>query len=535
MSILRRVAIIYDDQMRPDTTGVYCRRGLGELVDVEHVLPSELARLRPGDFDLYLNIDDGLRYRLPADLHPCAWWAIDTHLDFDWYAEKGVDFDFVFAAQRDGAERLRSVGICSVAWLPLACDPEIHRPHNVVPEYNLCFVGHMFPGERERLVRELARRFAPMFVGRAFFDDMARTYSQSRIVFNRSIRNDINMRVFEALACGSLLVTNDLTDNGQEELFRNGRHLVTYSNDAELIDRVDHYLSHPDERLAVAARGRMEVVEKHTYRHRMQTILDTVTAGNRRSIFSAGIPQGDPRAQGSGNTQDLVSIVLVTRNDWPGTAACLDSIRRSTPEPHEVIVVDNGSTDGTRDRLRDQTDVIVIAHGDDRGYATAANQGLKAAKGHFLVLLSTRTIATSGWLEPLCQALRDPSSAVGLVGPVTNGLCGEQQVEIPDAGSASREAFVRHWIETHRGQRVETDRLDGFCLGFSRPVLQRVGLLDEGTGDDGVVADDYCRRVLAAGYRAFFIEDAFVFHGGSPACGAPVSVPESGHRPFRTV
>ncbi len=44
---------------------------------------------------------------------------------------------------------------------------------------------------------------------------MAQTYSAARLAFNRSIKNDVNMRVFEAVACGSLLVTNDLAANGQ--------------------------------------------------------------------------------------------------------------------------------------------------------------------------------------------------------------------------------------------------------------------------------------------------------------------------------
>src|SRR5688572_2079610 len=96
---LRRIAIIFDNTARADTTGVHVRRALGQLVEVEHFLPTDLSRLRPGQFDLYLNIDDGLRYRLPDHLRPCAWWAIDTHMDPDWYVLKGPDFDYVFTAQ----------------------------------------------------------------------------------------------------------------------------------------------------------------------------------------------------------------------------------------------------------------------------------------------------------------------------------------------------------------------------------------------------------------------------------------------------
>src|SRR5262245_40332822 len=107
---VRKVAVIFDNKVRPDTTGIYCRRALGGLVEVEHFLPSELSRIPPQGFDLYLNIDDGLEYRLPPDLRPCAWWAIDTHLNFEWCLKRAGDFDFVFTAQRDGAEHFREAG-----------------------------------------------------------------------------------------------------------------------------------------------------------------------------------------------------------------------------------------------------------------------------------------------------------------------------------------------------------------------------------------------------------------------------------------
>src|SRR5689334_17457813 len=118
------VAAVFDDVVRPDTTGVYCLRALRELVTVEHVRPDQLSHLRRGAFDLVLNIDDGHDYRLPPDLSPCAWWVIDTHLNLAWDLQKAPDFDLVFAAQRPGAEALRAAGVAA-DWLPLACDPAV--------------------------------------------------------------------------------------------------------------------------------------------------------------------------------------------------------------------------------------------------------------------------------------------------------------------------------------------------------------------------------------------------------------------------
>ena len=292
-----RIALIYDDTVRPETTGVYCRRALEKFTEVEHFRPSDFPRLPSSNFDLYLNIDDGLRYHLPEGLHPTACWVIDTHLDFAWSLTKARGFDFAFAAQKDGAQELSAAGIETAQWLPLACDPEIHSKHEVPKSIDVCFVGNVFPGERADLLDLLRSRFPNVFVGQRYFEEMAQTYSASRTVFNRSIRNDVNMRVFEAVACGSLLVTNDLSDNGQEELFRNGVHLVTYRDGDELIERIRYYLDHEEEREQIAAAGRRHALESHTYEHRMRRLLEVVGESPRKArspIKAAAAAARDP-------------------------------------------------------------------------------------------------------------------------------------------------------------------------------------------------------------------------------------------------
>ena len=126
-----KVAIVYDNTQRPDTTGEHCLQALRGLCEVQHFLPTQMDEVPRASFDLHLQIDDGLRYRFPLDLRPSAWWVIDTHLQYDWDRQKASDFDFVFAAQRDGAERLEADWTGPVQWLPLACNPAVHRPHEV--------------------------------------------------------------------------------------------------------------------------------------------------------------------------------------------------------------------------------------------------------------------------------------------------------------------------------------------------------------------------------------------------------------------
>jgi len=289
---IQRVALIYDNRHRPETTGTYCLRALKELVHVTHFLPDQVEQIPKGGFDLYLNIDDGLCYRLPPALRPAAWWVIDTHLHPGWAAEKGRDFDWLFAAQRDGAERLRELDL-PAQWLPLACDPLIHKPHPVAKQWDVCFVGWVYEGPRQELISIVQRHFPNSFIGQKYFDEYANKCSGSRIGFNRSVRNDINMRVFETAACGTLLVTNDLQDNGQEELFTSDKHVVTYEGADELLDKLRFYVGHDEAREQIAQAGYCEAISRHTYRHRMQSLLQAIRSSDsngRPSTVATGQP-----------------------------------------------------------------------------------------------------------------------------------------------------------------------------------------------------------------------------------------------------
>ena len=160
----------------------------------------------------------------------------------------------------------------------------MHRRVATRTRFDACFVGNLFPGERLRLVELIRRQVPNCHVGRHYFDEMAAHYSASRVVFNRSVSNDINMRVFEALGCGSLLLTNDLRSNGQAELFQDATHLATYASDEELMDKLRFYLRNKAARERIAAAGRAEVLARHTYRHRMARVLDAVSAGSVRAV-----------------------------------------------------------------------------------------------------------------------------------------------------------------------------------------------------------------------------------------------------------
>jgi len=139
--------------------------------------------------------------------------------------------------------------------------------------------------------------------------------------------------------------------------------------------------------------------------------------------------QGQPIAANGHTGPSLTSIVIPTHNQLAYTRECLASIRQRTDEPYELIVVDNGSTDGTVEYLHSLAGVTVISNPENRGFPVAVNQGIRAARGRHLLLLNNDCIVTTGWLGRLLRALgSDPR--IGLVGPVSNCVSGEQQIDV---------------------------------------------------------------------------------------------------------
>ncbi len=110
----------------------------------------------------------------------------------------------------------------------------------------------------------------------------------------------------------------------------------------------------------------------------------------------------------------LASIIIPCWNQLEFTRQCIAALVRHTRAPWELIVVDNGSTDGTGDYLAGVQDaasvpVTVIANAANRGFPAAINRGLKVARGEYLVLLNNDVVVTDSWLDQLI-ALASASS-----------------------------------------------------------------------------------------------------------------------------
>jgi len=278
------------------------------VVDQDFPLPFEpdmrevviSARGRFPDPDLYLWIES-VPGHFPKNLDtltcPKACYLIDSHLNLNWHVQWARFFDYVFVAQREYVSEFQRQGCRNVNWLPLACDPEIHAQKTTQKRYDLGFVGSIFANSRRaQLLQRLSDKRVLLKADRCFWDEMAMLFSQSRIVFNNAVRNDLNMRVFEAMSTGSLLLTDLPANSGQNELFVDGEDLGIYE-DRTVVDKARYYLIHEEEREHIACRGQAMVHKAHTYMHRCAELLQvslrgqkaTPTAGEWRERSSAGL------------------------------------------------------------------------------------------------------------------------------------------------------------------------------------------------------------------------------------------------------
>jgi len=206
-----------------------------------------------------------------------------------------------------------------------------------------------------------------------------------------------------------------------------------------------------------------------------------------------------------------VSIIVPVYNDQEFTKRCVDSIHRNTkPDEYELIIVDNGSNQITRDFLSTISGITYIRNENNEGFAKAINQGINSSSGNYVLLLNNDTILFPGWLPRMVGAFDQDTGAVG---PLSNYVMGKQRIVI-GRKEATPEQIHNIVSAQNKGRTTQSEFLIGFAVMISRAALNKVGLLDErffAGGEDL----DYSLRLRRAGFKLKIAEDVFVLHFGS--------------------
>lgn len=220
-----------------------------------------------------------------------------------------------------------------------------------------------------------------------------------------------------------------------------------------------------------------------------------------------------------------VSFVIPLFNGLPLTQACLASLRATLPAglEHEIIFVDDGSTDGTREWLATLKDPCrIILNEENLGYAKANNRGAEAADGDYLALLNNDLELLPGWLEPMLQTL-DTDRSVALIGNVQRRF---DDNSVDHAGIQFRaDAKLVHIRELPSPGRIRRRPIRYVpAVTAACCLVRRQEFIDSGGGfcgefDNGGEDVDLCMILRRRGHRVAIALNSVVRHHVSAARG----------------
>ena len=201
-------------------------------------------------------------------------WLVDTHKKTEHHRRIAREVDLTFVAHRTWGQVLEGPW----TWLPLHADGELFRAVERERDLDLAFVGSQT--WRAEALERIARRHGLRLLvttttGAREKSETAAIYARSRLVFNRHCANDLNFRVFEAMACGRVLLT-DAQPNGQYELFQEDRHYALYKDELDLERQVLRLLGDDALRATIEREAATLAHAHHTTRARVAQLVQGI-------------------------------------------------------------------------------------------------------------------------------------------------------------------------------------------------------------------------------------------------------------------
>lgn len=209
-----------------------------------------------------------------------------------------------------------------------------------------------------------------------------------------------------------------------------------------------------------------------------------------------------------------VSIIILNYNGGKDVLECLESVMQITEPRCEVIVVDNGSTDGSLDRIVERFPWLkIITTGSNLGFPAGNNAGIKESSGEWILLLNDDVVVDPEILKDLITAA-ESDLQVGIAGPAI--LYYQEPEKLWSAGGRiNLWGFTEHigkgmGLESCRSLRC-VDYITGCAMLIKREVIAKIGLLDEEYFlyfEDA----DYCTRARKVGFKCLYVPSPTVWH-----------------------
>jgi len=284
-------------------------------------------------------------------------WFVEDCMRFQTWKYISPYFDYMFIIQREFTTAVRDAGAGRAIYLPVGCDPDVHRPVDLTPEERarygseISFLGagynnrrHMFAHLANRdfkiwgtewpdcmpfskMVQDQGRRLDP--------EEYNKIFNASTINLNlhSSMERDgvepfgdfINPRTFELASAGAFQLVDERTLLSEQ--FQIGPEMAVFHDGHEMQERIDYYLAHPDERAAIIRASRARALNEHTYQHRLKTMLEHIYADQFE------------RLQGRANTGQW-ALTLGAAKEFPELEKKLQEVYQRGEEPQLDALLD---------------------------------------------------------------------------------------------------------------------------------------------------------------------------------------------------
>jgi len=203
-------------------------------------------------------------------------------------------------------------------------------------------------------------------------------------------------------------------------------------------------------------------------------------------------------------------VIVLTWNHKTVIKNFVESFFANTTVPCRLIIIDNGSSDGTGEYLAGlkETDLIklrITLNSDNKGFVGGMNQGIEISDAPYVCLANDDLIFTKGWLEEILFIF-EKNKNIGLLNPNSNNLGAHPNTNegIDSFASGLREKF--------KGLFVEMPFCVGFCLFIRREVIEKAGVLSTEFAPFFFEDSDYSLKVLQAGYAIGVAKGSYVWH-----------------------
>lgn len=212
----------------------------------------------------------------------------------------------------------------------------------------------------------------------------------------------------------------------------------------------------------------------------------------------------------------LVTVVIPTWNKKKLLAECLESLQKQTLSAFQIIIVDNGSTDGTAEFVKTNYPQIKVIRNEKNFGFVAVNQGIRLSTTEFVVLLNNDAIAKEDWLEKLVQGLKRHTEA----GFAASKMLKQDRKTIDSAGDGFNLNIMGGYAvgsgeldsEKYAEERVCFSASGGAAI-YRKKVFDKIGLFDEKFF--AYFEDiDFGFRANFAGFKCIYIPKAVVYHRG---------------------